>query len=84
MLGVFYKIKFNIKLALLSLVIGTNIIFAQEEFLYSPNPILQDIIFRNSTIDLFPKMTPNYIYIIDGEYRLTSPMLKNNKIRKKR
>ena len=83
MLAVIYRINFNIKLVFLSLVIGTNIIFAQEDFLYSPNPILHDIIFKNSTIDLFPKMTPIYIYKIDEEYRLTSPMLKiNNKIRK--
>tara|TARA_Y100001954_G_C15824939_1_gene611762 strand:- start:175 stop:6948 length:6774 start_codon:yes stop_codon:yes gene_type:complete len=82
-LAVIYRINFNIKLVFLSLVIGTNIIFAQEDFLYSPNPILHDIIFKNSTIDLFPKMTPIYIYKIDEEYRLTSPMLKiNNKIRK--
>ena len=34
-------------------------------------------------IELFPKMTPTYIYQVDGEYYLTKPLLKtNNKLRK--
>ena len=79
---VIYKSKVYLQLVVLFLIIGTNLIFAQSESLYS-NPILHKIIFKGKTIDLFPKMTPTYIYQVDGEYYLTKPLLKtNNKLRK--
>ena len=68
---------------MLFLIIGTNFIFAQTESVYSPNPILHELIFKDRVIDLFPKMTPVYTYKVNDEYRLTSPLLKiNNKLRK--
>ena len=83
MLEVIYKTKVYLKQVVLFLVIGTNFVFAQSDEVYPISPVLHELIFKDQMIDLFPKMTPIYVYKVDDEYRLTSPLLKiNTKLRK--
>ena len=83
MLEVIYKTKVYLKQVVLFLVIGTNFVFAQSDEVYPINPVLHELIFKDQMIDIFPKMTPIYVYKVDDEYRLTSPLLKiNTKLRK--
>ena len=83
MLEVIYKSKTYLKRVVLFLIIGTNFVFAQIEPVDPISPILHELIFKDRIIDLFPKMTSVYVYKVDGEYRLTAPLLNvNNKLRK--